>query len=1045
MKRADSQTEYGNSSAVLRRKSGLLPIMIFVFVSLFVGLVGYFYLKHEVAMQKARIIDGLSSIADLKADQIETWSDERNKDALELARTDMFQTMALNYLAQPQSPGNKSYLMQVMQMYRSTPDYSLIALLDKSGKVVISLPANIGKFNDHDKLYFHKAVESKKVALLDLHTEKELHNSEKGKILYSYWIPVIDKSSANLEVKGVWVLQIDPTVFLYPLIQSWPVASKTAETLLVRPEGDNVLFLNDLRHKQDTALNLSFNMAKNPNLPATLAVKGKEGIVETVDYRGEKVLSVLRKVRGTPWFMVAKMDVSELYQPIRMRVGLTIVAMTILILALALTVGYLEHQRDARWLKKQLVLEDDKQQAIKTALEHENRFRNIFENSIAGTSLTMPDGTVVPNKALCTMLGYTPEEMKKTWAEFTYPDDIEKTQKIVDAMLAGEIDHARFVKRYLHKDGSPVWADVSTVVQSDSEGQPQYFINTIIDINQRKLAEEELIKMNRIYAVISQINQMVVRTRDKQEIIKEACQIAIDFGKFKMAWFGEVDTNQQIIKPIHWAGTEDNYFSEIITISTADIPAGQGPSGRAVRFAKPVYSSNIATDEDMGLWKVQALARGYKSLITLPILVQGKVDYTFSLYSEVTDFFNEAELRLLEEVTGDIGYALEMLELDNTRRLSEAALLESEHRFSELFEHMSSGVTVYLPTADGTDFTIRQMNSAGERMTQTKRAEIEGKSLKVIFPGVEEMGLFKVLQDVNRTGIPQTFATSYYQDKRVSSWFDNYVLKLDSGEIITIYDDVTQKKLAEAELKSLNEDLEQRVLERTAQLELANREMEAFAYSVSHDLRAPLRGIDGWTMALTEDYGDKLEDQAGVYLARIRSEAQRMNDLIEALLKLSRIGKKTVNFEPINLSELAAEVTNRLQEENPARTVETTVIPEVMAVADKNLMEIVLVNLLNNAWKFTGKKETALIEFGKTEKDGEEVYYVRDNGIGFNMAYAGKLFGAFQRMHKATDFPGTGIGLATVKRIVLRHNGNIWAESETDKGTTFYWTLRSNI
>jgi light-regulated signal transduction histidine kinase (bacteriophytochrome) len=358
---------------------------------------------------------------------------------------------------------------------------------------------------------------------------------------------------------------------------------------------------------------------------------------------------------------------------------------------------------------------------------------------------------------------------------------------------------------------------------------------------------------------------------------------------------------------------------------------------------------------------------------------------------------------------------------------------------------MSSGVTVYLPNADGTDFTIRQMNSAGERMTQTKRTEITGKSIKDVFPGVEEMGLFKVLQDVNRTGIPQVFATSYYQYKQISAWFDNYVLKLDSGDIIAIFDDVTQKKRAEAELKSLNEELEQRVLDRTAQLELANSEMEAFAYSVSHDLRAPLRGIDGWTTALTEDYGDKLEDQAGVYLARIRSEVQRMNDLIEALLKLSRISKKTVNFESINLSELVAEVTNRLQEDNPARVVETTVIPDVMAVADKNLMEIVLVNLLNNAWKFTGKKETAQIEFGKTEKDGEEVYYVRDNGVGFNMAYAGKLFGAFQRMHKATDFPGTGIGLATVKRIVLRHNGNIWAESETDKGTTFYWTLRSNI
>jgi len=314
-----------------------------------------------------------------------------------------------------------------------------------------------------------------------------------------------------------------------------------------------------------------------------------------------------------------------------------------------------------------------------------------------------------------------------------------------------------------------------------------------------------------------------------------------------------------------------------------------------------------------------------------------------------------------------------------------------------------------------------------------------------VFTGVREMGLFDVFMEVYKSGIAKQHSTTLYKDDRIEVWFANYVLKLESGEIVAIYNDITEKMRADAAIKQLNEELEQRVLERTAQLETANKEMEAFSYSVSHDLRAPLRGIDGWTLALTEDYGDKLEDQAGVYLDRIRSEAQRMNELIEALLKLSRIGKKTITFESIDLSELAQDVMLRLQEENPQRIVNTSLTPGIVAYADKNLMEIVLVNLLSNAWKFTKNEETAQIEFGKTEREGEEVYYVRDNGVGFNMAYAGKLFGAFQRMHKATDFPGTGIGLATVKRIILRHNGNIWAESEPDRGTTFYWTLRSNI
>jgi len=1035
-----------NSPGVeVHRKKGRSSLIILCMILLTLSIVGYFYLKHEIGLQKTNVIDELTSIVDLKADQIEKWSNDRYSDALELSKTEMFQKLALDYILQPQSPEYKNRLLQLMQVYRSTKDYSMIALLDKGGKVIVSLPANNERVCDLDMQYFNKALESKKLTLFDLHKEPDPKRADKGKILISYWVPVLNTNKTNSEAEGVWVLQIDPTKFLYPLVQSWPVANKTAETLLVRSEGENVLFLNELRHKKNTALSLSYNMKQNPKLPATLAVQGREGLVESHDYRGERVISVLRNVRGTPWYMVAKIDNSELYAPIRMRVSLTIAVMIVLMLSIALMIGYLERKSDASWLKKQLALEQEKKQAVVAALENENRFRSIFENSIAGTSITMPDGNVIPNSALCNMLGYTTEEMKKTWEEFTYPDDIGETQKIVDAMMSGEINHARFIKRYLHKDGSPVWADVSTMLHKDAEGNPLYFINTIIDINQRKLAEDELIKMNRVYAVISQINQMVVRTRVKDKILSEACQIAIDFGKFKMAWMGEIDLEKQIVRPVNWAGEEANYLSEITAISIEDAPAGRGPTGTAFRIKKACYCNDIANDPNMDIWKDNALKRNYRSSIALPILVRGQVAHIFSLYSDEPDFFNEQELRLLDEVTGDIGYSLEMIEIENTRRQSEAALKESELRFSELFENMSSGVTFYEPINGGTDFIIRQMNRSGEKMTQTKREDIIGKSVMDVFTGVREMGLFDVFMEVYKSGIAKQHSTTLYKDDRIEVWFANYVLKLESGEIVAIYNDITEKMRADAAIKQLNEELEQRVLERTAQLETANKEMEAFSYSVSHDLRAPLRGIDGWTLALTEDYGDKLEDQAGVYLDRIRSEAQRMNELIEALLKLSRIGKKTITFESIDLSELAQDVMLRLQEENPQRIVNTSLTPGIVAYADKNLMEIVLVNLLSNAWKFTKNEETAQIEFGKTEREGEEVYYVRDNGVGFNMAYAGKLFGAFQRMHKATDFPGTGIGLATVKRIILRHNGNIWAESEPDRGTTFYWTLRSNI
>jgi len=239
----------------------------------------------------------------------------------------------------------------------------------------------------------------------------------------------------------------------------------------------------------------------------------------------------------------------------------------------------------------------------------------------------------------------------------------------------------------------------------------------------------------------------------------------------------------------------------------------------------------------------------------------------------------------------------------------------------------------------------------------------------------------------------------------------------------------------------LNVELEQRVAQRTAQLEAANKELEAFSYSVSHDLRAPLRGIDGWSLALLEDYSSQLDGQAKTYLERVRSETQRMGQLIDDLLQLSRLTSTEMMIDRVDLSAMAGTIADQLQKEQPERQVEFVLQPGLNANGDAQLLEIALTNLLDNAFKFTGKTPQARIEFGQTEVEGHRAFFVRDNGAGFDMALAKKLFGAFQRMHKASDFPGTGVGLTTVQRIVHRHGGRIWAQAVVDQGATFYFTL----
>jgi PAS domain S-box-containing protein len=261
------------------------------------------------------------------------------------------------------------------------------------------------------------------------------------------------------------------------------------------------------------------------------------------------------------------------------------------------------------------------------------------------------------------------------------------------------------------------------------------------------------------------------------------------------------------------------------------------------------------------------------------------------------------------------------------------------------------------------------------------------------------------------------------------------------GTICLVITDITERKRAAAEIGLLNTELEQRVARRTVELQAANKEMEAFSYSVSHDLRAPLRSLNGFSKALLEDFGDNLGPEGKGHLQRIGSAAVRMGQLIDALLDLSRVTRVEMTREPVDVSRMAEEVAQEVRSPEPGRAAEFIIAQRLTASTDPNLLRIILTNLLGNAWKFTGKRALARIEFGCAREGGTDSFFVRDNGAGFSMQYAAKLFGAFQRLHGAGDFPGTGIGLATVQRIVHRFGGRVWAQGVPDGGATFHFTL----
>lgn len=258
---------------------------------------------------------------------------------------------------------------------------------------------------------------------------------------------------------------------------------------------------------------------------------------------------------------------------------------------------------------------------------------------------------------------------------------------------------------------------------------------------------------------------------------------------------------------------------------------------------------------------------------------------------------------------------------------------------------------------------------------------------------------------------------------------------------IAVVEDISLRKRTQAQVLELNASLEQRVADRTAELQAANKDMEAFSYSVSHDLRAPLRGMNGFSEALLEDYAGQLDARGQDYLGRIGRAAQNMGKLIDDLLALSRVTRSEMTFDAVDLGALARKVIAELQPLQAGRAVEWEIGDPLRGRGDARLLGLVLVNLLANALKFTGEREHARIEFGERAEGAERVFFVRDNGAGFDMAHAGRLFGAFQRLHSVQEFPGTGIGLATVQRIIRRHGGRVWAEGQPGKGATFFFTL----
>jgi PAS domain S-box-containing protein len=636
----------------------------------------------------------------------------------------------------------------------------------------------------------------------------------------------------------------------------------------------------------------------------------------------------------------------------------------------------------------------------KAALAMEAEHQATFRQAAVGLGHMTLDGCWIQvNQRCCEILGYTRQELlAMRWETIAHPDDLESDQNLLQRVVAGELSERGLETRFIHKNGTTGWLNLAFSLVRDSKGDPGYFIAVMEDITPRKQAEQQL-RENRAHldAALASMTDAV--------FISNATGEFIEFNE-AFATFHRFNSKAECARRLA-------DYPDIIDVFMAD-----GEPAPLVMWAVPrALRGETATNIEYSLRRKDTGERWVGSYSFSPIRnKQGEIVGSVVVGRDITD-----------------------------RKRVQDELRQNQARLAAVFAAIPDVILEYDATGRAVMANEAALRVAGVSTLGFLRDEVVTKlafqKLGDPFARQETFPVARALRGETVAGELYSIHTAGGMDRVVST----YAAPFRDGDRITgvlaLWHDVTDLKRAEEKISRNAAELEQRVAERTAQLVAANKELESFAYAVSHDLRAPLRAMDGFSQVLLEDCAKVLPEESRKHLVEISQASHRMSGLIDGLLQLSRATRGNMELVPVDLSGLAGALLAELAATDSARRVQWRIEPGIQVQGDPRMLASALGNLLGNAWKYSSQVPAARIEVGTVFEDGQSWIRVADNGCGFDMAYADKLFKPFQRLHRQDEFPGLGIGLATVQRIVQRHGGSLKAVSVPGQGAAFLMSL----